>query len=188
MMFPDFPFDTDLPSFISHWDVQTYLERYCTSHAITPHIKVQTHLISAFLFSSGLFFYLTLYSYSEQNFQAKWCTIAFNPLLTSLGANWNPYHRNRSEKLSQSDVAGGQRGVVCKRPLALVRSVCVGGWSNARDGPLFSPEQFSTVVEEVKPISMETEKGGAMKWKVISRGTHEGQNIQMFDSVFICVG
>ncbi|XP_062869974.1 uncharacterized protein LOC134332317 [Trichomycterus rosablanca] len=86
MMFPDFPFDSDLPSFISHWDVQAYLERYCMSHGITPHIK------------------------------------------------------------------------------------------------------FNTMVEEVKPISMETEKGGAMKWKVISRGTHEGQNIQMFDSVFICVG
>ncbi|XP_017548111.2 flavin-containing monooxygenase FMO GS-OX-like 4 [Pygocentrus nattereri] len=86
MMFPDFPFDSHLPSFLSHQDVQQYLERYCKSHAITPHIK------------------------------------------------------------------------------------------------------FNTVVEEVKPISMETEEGGAVTWEVISRGTYGGHSTQTFDSVFICSG
>lgn len=40
MMFPDFPFDAHLPSFLPHQSVQNYLERYCTNFAITPHIKV----------------------------------------------------------------------------------------------------------------------------------------------------
>ncbi|XP_066507378.1 uncharacterized protein [Hoplias malabaricus] len=86
MMFPDFPFDSHLPSFLSHQDVQQYLEQYCKAHAITPHIK------------------------------------------------------------------------------------------------------FNTVVEEVKPISMETEEGGAVTWEVISRGTYGGHSTQTFDSVFICSG
>ncbi|KAB5543573.1 hypothetical protein PHYPO_G00080780 [Pangasianodon hypophthalmus] len=86
MMFPDFPFDSHLPSFLTHWDVQQYLETYCKSHDITPHIK------------------------------------------------------------------------------------------------------FNTMVEEVKPISMETDKGGAVRWEVISRGMHGGHSTQTFDSVFICSG
>ncbi|XP_035636288.1 uncharacterized protein LOC118390135 isoform X1 [Oncorhynchus keta] len=39
MMFPDFPFDPQLPSFLPHQEVQKYLERYCQSHCITPHIR-----------------------------------------------------------------------------------------------------------------------------------------------------
>ena len=41
-MFPDFPFDPQLPSFLPHQEVQKYLERYCQSHCITPHIRVGT--------------------------------------------------------------------------------------------------------------------------------------------------
>lgn len=51
-----------------------------------------------------------------------------------------------------------------------------------------SPRQFNTMVEEVKPISMETEEGGAVRWEVISRGMHGGHSTQTFDSVFICSG
>ncbi|XP_030648315.1 flavin-containing monooxygenase FMO GS-OX4 isoform X2 [Chanos chanos] len=86
MMFPDFPFDPKLPSFLHHQDVLHYLENYCNSHAITPHIK------------------------------------------------------------------------------------------------------FSTVVEEVKPITMETEREGALMWEVISCGKCGGQSTEMFDSVFVCSG
>ncbi|XP_060764402.1 uncharacterized protein LOC132873144 isoform X2 [Neoarius graeffei] len=86
MMFPDFPFDSHLPSFLTHWDVQRYLEMYCKTHDITPHVK------------------------------------------------------------------------------------------------------FNTMVEEVKPISMETDEGGGMRWEVISRGMHGGHSTQTFDSVFICSG
>ncbi|XP_026876750.2 flavin-containing monooxygenase FMO GS-OX-like 4 [Electrophorus electricus] len=86
MMFPDYPFDAQLPSFLSHRDILQYLQKYCKRHAITPYIK------------------------------------------------------------------------------------------------------FNTVVEEVKPISMETVEGGAVTWEVISRGTYGGQNTQTFDSVFICSG
>ncbi|XP_076130455.1 uncharacterized protein LOC143112091 isoform X2 [Alosa pseudoharengus] len=42
MMFPDFPFEAHLPSFLPHQDVQNYLKRYCTHFAITPHIKFDT--------------------------------------------------------------------------------------------------------------------------------------------------
>ncbi|CAL8266538.1 unnamed protein product [Merluccius merluccius] len=42
MMFPDFPFDHQLPSFLSHQEVQRYLERYCRSHQVTPHIRFST--------------------------------------------------------------------------------------------------------------------------------------------------
>ncbi|XP_029106945.1 flavin-containing monooxygenase FMO GS-OX-like 3 [Scleropages formosus] len=42
MMFPDFPFDPKLPSFLSHRDVLQYLERYCESQGIMPHIKFGT--------------------------------------------------------------------------------------------------------------------------------------------------
>ena len=40
MMFPDFPFDPQLSSFLPHQEVQRYLERYCRSHRIRPHIRV----------------------------------------------------------------------------------------------------------------------------------------------------
>ncbi|TDH05397.1 hypothetical protein EPR50_G00142510 [Perca flavescens] len=39
MMFPDFPFDSSLNSFLPHHEVQRYLESYCQSHAIGPHIR-----------------------------------------------------------------------------------------------------------------------------------------------------
>ncbi|XP_016360697.1 flavin-containing monooxygenase FMO GS-OX-like 2 [Sinocyclocheilus anshuiensis] len=86
MMFPDFPFDDRLNSFLHHTSVQQYLEKYCEKHDIARHIK------------------------------------------------------------------------------------------------------FSTVVEKVKPVSMETETGGAVTWEVISRSTRGDQNTQTFDSVFVCNG
>ncbi|KAJ3588644.1 hypothetical protein NHX12_009498 [Muraenolepis orangiensis] len=42
MMFPDFPFDEPLPSFLPHQEVQRYLERYCQSYRVTPHIRFST--------------------------------------------------------------------------------------------------------------------------------------------------
>ncbi|XP_029028444.1 uncharacterized protein LOC114868939 isoform X2 [Betta splendens] len=39
MMFPDFPFDSGLNSFLPHQEVQRYLESYCLSHDIRPHIR-----------------------------------------------------------------------------------------------------------------------------------------------------
>ncbi|XP_040908141.1 flavin-containing monooxygenase FMO GS-OX5 isoform X2 [Toxotes jaculatrix] len=42
MMFPDFPFDPQLNSFLPHREVQRYLERYCQSHKIRPHIRFST--------------------------------------------------------------------------------------------------------------------------------------------------
>lgn len=39
-MFPDFPFDPKLKSFLPHQEVQKYLEQYCLAHHIRPHIKV----------------------------------------------------------------------------------------------------------------------------------------------------
>ncbi|XP_034539348.1 flavin-containing monooxygenase FMO GS-OX4 [Notolabrus celidotus] len=42
MMFPDFPFDPQLSSFLPHQEVQRYLERYCDSHDIRPHIRFNT--------------------------------------------------------------------------------------------------------------------------------------------------
>ncbi|XP_030217662.1 flavin-containing monooxygenase FMO GS-OX5 isoform X2 [Gadus morhua] len=42
MMFPDFPFDEQLPSFLPHQEVQRYLERYSQSHQVTPHIQFST--------------------------------------------------------------------------------------------------------------------------------------------------
>ncbi|XP_047463559.1 flavin-containing monooxygenase FMO GS-OX4-like [Mugil cephalus] len=42
MMFPDFPFDPHLSSFLPHQEVQRYLERYCQSHHIRPHIRFNT--------------------------------------------------------------------------------------------------------------------------------------------------
>ncbi|XP_059400708.1 uncharacterized protein LOC132132347 [Carassius carassius] len=86
MMFPDFPFDDHLPSFLHHTSVQQYLDKYCERHDIARHIK------------------------------------------------------------------------------------------------------FNTVVEKVKPVSMETETGGAVTWEVISRSTCGDQNKQTFDSVFVCNG
>ncbi|XP_068587875.1 uncharacterized protein [Cebidichthys violaceus] len=42
MMFPDFPFDPQLDSFLPHQEVQRYLERFCRSHKIQPHIRFNT--------------------------------------------------------------------------------------------------------------------------------------------------
>ncbi|XP_044077185.1 flavin-containing monooxygenase FMO GS-OX-like 4 isoform X1 [Siniperca chuatsi] len=42
MMFPDFPFDPQLNSFLPHQEVQRYLEGYCQSHDIRPHIRFNT--------------------------------------------------------------------------------------------------------------------------------------------------
>lgn len=42
MMFPDFPFDDHLPSFLHHTSVQQYLEKYCEKYDIARHIKFNT--------------------------------------------------------------------------------------------------------------------------------------------------
>ncbi|XP_068187511.1 uncharacterized protein [Antennarius striatus] len=42
MMFPDFPFDPKLNSFLPHQEVQRYLEKYCHRHNIWPHIRFNT--------------------------------------------------------------------------------------------------------------------------------------------------
>ncbi|XP_070774094.1 uncharacterized protein [Enoplosus armatus] len=42
MMFPDFPFDPQLNSFLPHQEVQRYLEGYCQIHDIWPHIRFNT--------------------------------------------------------------------------------------------------------------------------------------------------
>ncbi|XP_051903059.1 uncharacterized protein LOC127588393 isoform X1 [Hippocampus zosterae] len=42
MMFPDFPFDPQLNSFLSHQDVRRYLEDYCRRYRIRPHIKFRS--------------------------------------------------------------------------------------------------------------------------------------------------
>ncbi|KTF77686.1 hypothetical protein cypCar_00011783 [Cyprinus carpio] len=42
MMFPDFPFDDHLPSFLHHKSVQQYLEKYCEKHDIAHYIKFNT--------------------------------------------------------------------------------------------------------------------------------------------------
>ncbi|KAG7264344.1 hypothetical protein CRUP_020869 [Coryphaenoides rupestris] len=41
-MFPDFPFDEQLPSFLPQQEVQRYLERYSQSHRVTPHVRFST--------------------------------------------------------------------------------------------------------------------------------------------------
>ncbi|XP_039633839.1 flavin-containing monooxygenase FMO GS-OX-like 4 [Perca fluviatilis] len=51
MMFPDFPFDSSLNSFLPHHEVQRYLESYCQSHAIGPHIRFNTAVDSVCLSS-----------------------------------------------------------------------------------------------------------------------------------------
>lgn len=53
---------------------------------------------------------------------------------------------------------------------------------------LLCPSQFNTAVEKVKPVSMETEMGGAVTWEVISHRTCGDRNTQTFDSVFVCNG
>lgn len=40
-MFPDFPFDPQLSSFLPHREVRRYLEGYCQHHHIRPHIRVR---------------------------------------------------------------------------------------------------------------------------------------------------
>ncbi|XP_029303457.1 flavin-containing monooxygenase FMO GS-OX-like 4 isoform X2 [Cottoperca gobio] len=42
MMFPDFPFDPQLSSFLPHQEVQRYLEKYCHEHHIWPHVRFNT--------------------------------------------------------------------------------------------------------------------------------------------------
>lgn len=61
MMFPDFPFDSHLPSFLTHWDIQRYLEQYCKSHDITPHIKVFKQRACDFYFLGIFHNHTTLY-------------------------------------------------------------------------------------------------------------------------------
>ena len=56
MAFPDFPFPSDLSSYISHWDVLTYLQKYVISFNLHPFIKVlytiyvMINLIQAFFY------------------------------------------------------------------------------------------------------------------------------------------
>ncbi|MBN3304738.1 GSXL3 monooxygenase, partial [Amia calva] len=45
MMFPDFPFDPELPSFLPHEEVLSYLERYCINYCINPHIRFRTQVV-----------------------------------------------------------------------------------------------------------------------------------------------
>lgn len=47
-MFPDFPFDDHLPSFLHHMSVQQYLEKYSQKHDIARHIEVCVFLDSKF--------------------------------------------------------------------------------------------------------------------------------------------
>ncbi|XP_070697593.1 uncharacterized protein [Pempheris klunzingeri] len=42
MKFPDFPFEPQPQSFVSHQEVLKYLESYCDSHSIRPHIRFNT--------------------------------------------------------------------------------------------------------------------------------------------------
>ncbi|XP_062261725.1 uncharacterized protein LOC133969330 isoform X2 [Platichthys flesus] len=44
MMFPDFPFERQLSSFLPHQEVQKYLESYSHSHNIWPHIRFHTEV------------------------------------------------------------------------------------------------------------------------------------------------
>lgn len=44
MMFPDFPFDSQLSSFLPHQEVQNYLNQYCEAHQIGPHIRVSPQI------------------------------------------------------------------------------------------------------------------------------------------------
>ncbi|XP_053703587.1 uncharacterized protein LOC128748664 [Synchiropus splendidus] len=42
MMFPDFPFEEKLSSFLPHEEVQRYLQSYCQNFGIRPHIRFNT--------------------------------------------------------------------------------------------------------------------------------------------------
>ncbi|XP_068436762.1 uncharacterized protein [Clinocottus analis] len=42
MMFPDFPFESQLSSFLPHQEVQRYLEKYCQKYNVLPHIRFNT--------------------------------------------------------------------------------------------------------------------------------------------------
>ncbi|XP_053187179.1 uncharacterized protein LOC128371011 [Scomber japonicus] len=42
MMFPDFPFDPQLSSFLPHQEVQRYLQSYCESHDIRANVRFNT--------------------------------------------------------------------------------------------------------------------------------------------------
>ena len=49
--------------------------------------------------------------------------------------------------------------------------------------------QFSTVVDEVKPITLETEGAGPKTvWEVKSSDKEGSQKMERFDSVFVCSG
>lgn len=39
-MFPDFPFESQLSSFLPHQEIQRYLEKYCQKYHVLPHIRV----------------------------------------------------------------------------------------------------------------------------------------------------
>ncbi|TNN47450.1 Flavin-containing monooxygenase FMO GS-OX-like 3 [Liparis tanakae] len=39
MMFPDFPFESQLSSFLPHQEIQRYLEKYCQKYHVLPHIR-----------------------------------------------------------------------------------------------------------------------------------------------------
>lgn len=70
----------------------------------------------------------------------------------------------------------------------LLSNFLPNGGKNIAYDRLLCPSQFNTVVEKVKPVSMETETGGAVTWEVILRDTCGDQNTQTFDSVFVCSG
>ncbi|XP_034406767.1 flavin-containing monooxygenase FMO GS-OX5 isoform X2 [Cyclopterus lumpus] len=42
MMFPDFPFESQLSSFLPHQEIQRYLEKYCQKYNVLPHIRFNT--------------------------------------------------------------------------------------------------------------------------------------------------
>ncbi|KAM4675398.1 uncharacterized protein O3C94_008089 [Discoglossus pictus] len=48
MAFPDFPFDSSLPSFVHHSEVLRYLEKYADRFCIRPHIRFNCRVVSVF--------------------------------------------------------------------------------------------------------------------------------------------
>ena len=47
MEFPGFPFPKELNSFVTHNDVQHYLEKYAAHYKLANHIKVRRNLIDS---------------------------------------------------------------------------------------------------------------------------------------------
>lgn len=98
MMFPDFPFDSRLPSFLTHWDVQQYLDKYCKNHDITPHIKVFffkrehcVYYLQAYFTNCKILY--TTYSNTlskvshflcSEHMKLQQCSLDFQSVLTSL--------------------------------------------------------------------------------------------------------